>query len=183
LNDVRSTGDLEVNHASRGGMMREGRMKFLDFVVREAIITDLQATTKEGAIREVVRSLQDTGHFAGAALESIMRVLLGREEIGSTGVGGGWACPGANCNHPAVARVIGTIALSRRGIEWDALDGEPVDILFFLISSPKRPADDLGAQEVIGRHMRDERFRDRLRQAETREQVFELLEGADQGNP
>ena len=66
-------------------------MKFLDFVVREAIITDLQATTKEGAIREVVRSLQDAGHFAGAALESIMRLLLGREEIGSTGVGGGWA--------------------------------------------------------------------------------------------
>ena len=158
-------------------------MKFSDFVVREAIITDLQATTKEGAIREVVRSLQDAGHFAGADLESFMRMLLGREELGSTGVGGGCAFPGANCRHPSVDRAIGTIALSRRGIEWDALDGEPVDILFFLTTSPKRPADDLLAQEVIGRHMGDERFRDRLRQAETREQVFKLLEEADQGNP
>jgi mannitol/fructose-specific phosphotransferase system IIA component (Ntr-type) len=158
-------------------------MKFSDFLVREAIITDLQATTKEGALREVVRSLQDAGHFAGEDLESIIRMLLGREEIGTTGLGGGCALPGANCRYPSVDRAIGTIALSRRGINWDALDGEPVDILFFLTTSPKRNGDDLLAQEVIWRHMRDERFRDRLRRAETREQVIKLLEEADQGDP
>ena len=154
-------------------------MKLLDFVVREAILVDLQATGKEEAIREIVGSLHRAGQLAEADLESVIRAILGREELGSTGIGQGVAVP--HTRHPTVQRLIGTVALSRRGVDFAALDGEPVDIFFLLVSPPNQPGDHLRALENISRHLKDERFVSFLRQAKTRENVIEVLEEADQG--
>jgi mannitol/fructose-specific phosphotransferase system IIA component (Ntr-type) len=161
----------------------EGWMKLSDFVVREAILVDLQATGKEEAIREIVQSLNTAGRLAEADLESVSRAILNREELGSTGIGQGVAVP--HTRHPKADRLIGTVALSRkpRGVDFAALDGEPVDILFLLISPPNQPGDHLRALENISRHLKDERFVNFLRQAQTREQVEELLDEADQGTP
>jgi nitrogen PTS system EIIA component len=157
-------------------------MKFSDFLVREAIIMDLHATTMEGAIREILRSVHNAGYLKEADLESVTRMHVSREELGTTGVGQGVAFP--EVRHPAVDRPIGTVARSRRGVDWNAIDGEPVDLLFLLISPPNQPGDHWRALQVIARHFRDdERFVNRLRQAETREQVIDLLEEADQGVP
>jgi mannitol/fructose-specific phosphotransferase system IIA component (Ntr-type) len=157
----------------------EGRMKLSDFVVREAILVDLQATGKEEAIREIVRSLNHAGRLGEADLESVTKAILGREELGSTGIGQGVAVP--HTRHLSVNRLIGTVALSRRGVDFAALDGEPVDIFFLLISPPNQPGDHLRALENISRHLKDERFVSFLRQARTRENVVDLLEEADQG--
>lgn len=154
-------------------------MKLKDFVVREAILVDLKATAKEEAIREIVGSLHQAGRLAEAELESVTRAILNREELGSTGIGQGVAVP--HTRHPNVGRLIGTVALSRRGVEFAALDGEKVDILFLLVSPPNQPGDHLRALENISRHLKDERFVSFLRQAKTREQVVELLDEADQG--
>ena len=154
-------------------------MKLSDFVVREAILVDLQATGKEEAIREIVRSLHDAGQLAEADLEGVIRAILSREELGSTGIGQGVAVP--HTRHPTVQRLVGTVALSRRGVDFAALDGDPVDIFFLLISPPNQPGDHLRALENISRHLKDERFVSFLRQAKTREQVIELLDEADQG--
>ena len=151
--------------------------KLSDFMVREAVITDLQATTKEGAIREIVCSLKDAGYLAEADTESIIRAILAREELGSTGIGGGMACP--ETRHPAVNRVIGTIGRSRQGIEFDACDGEPVDLLFLVITPMlNRPGDHHRAMESIVRLTR-EPVVSLLRQAQTREEVGDLLVEAD----
>jgi mannitol/fructose-specific phosphotransferase system IIA component (Ntr-type) len=157
----------------------EGRMKLSDFVVREAIVVDLKATGKEDAIREIVRSLSRSGRLAENDLDSVTRAILGREELGSTGIGQGVAVP--HTRHPTVSRLIGTVALSQRGVDFAALDGEPVDIFFLLISPPNQPGDHLRALENISRHLKDERFVNFLRQSKTRESVIELLEEADQG--
>jgi mannitol/fructose-specific phosphotransferase system IIA component (Ntr-type) len=154
-------------------------MKLSDFVVREAIIVDLQATGKEDAIREIVRSLNHAGKLAEGDLESVARAILGREELGSTGIGQGVAVP--HTRHPTVSRLVGTVALSQRGVDFAALDGEPVDIFFLLISPPNQPGDHLRALENISRHLKDERFVSSLRQARSREQVVGLLADADQG--
>jgi mannitol/fructose-specific phosphotransferase system IIA component (Ntr-type) len=159
--------------------MTEGRMKLSDFVVRDAILVDLQATGKEDAIREIVRSLHNAGRLAEPDIDSVARAILNREELGSTGIGQGVAVP--HTRHPKVDRLVGTVALSRRGVDFAALDGEPVDILFLLISPPNQPGDHLRALENISRHLKDERFVSFLRQAKTREQVVELLDEADQG--
>lgn len=157
----------------------EGRMKLSDFVVGEAILVDLQATGKDEAIREMVRSLYQAGRLAEADLDSVARAILGREELGSTGIGQGVAVP--HTRHPTVDRLLGTVALSRHGVDFAALDGDPVNILFLLISPPNQPGDHLRALENISRHLKDERFVNFLRQAKSREAIVELLEEADQG--
>jgi mannitol/fructose-specific phosphotransferase system IIA component (Ntr-type) len=154
-------------------------MKLSDFVVRDAILVDLQATGKEEAIREIVRSLYDAGQIAEADIDGVARAILNREELGSTGIGQGVAVP--HTRYPKVSRLIGTVALSQRGVDFAALDGEPVDILFLLISPPNQPGDHLRALENISRHLKNERFVSFLRQARTREAVTELLDEADQG--
>lgn len=152
-------------------------MKLSDFVVREAILVDLQATSKEEAIREIVRSLRDVGQVAEADFEGVVRAILGREELGSTGIGQGVAVP--HTRHPTVGRLVGTVALSRHGVDFAALDGDPVNIFFLLISPPNQPGDHLRALENISRHLKDEKFVESLRQARTRDAVVEQLQEAD----
>lgn len=154
-------------------------MKLSDFVVSDAIVVDLAATSKEEAIREIVGSLQGAGKLAAPDQESVIRAIMNREELGSTGIGQGVAVP--HTRHPTVDRLIGTVALSRRGVDFAALDGEPVDILFLLVSPPNQPGDHLRALENISRHLKNERFVRFLRQARTREAVVTVLDEADLG--
>ena len=154
-------------------------MKLSDFVVREAILIDLQATSKEAAIREIVQSLATAGRLDAADTDGVSRAILNREELGSTGIGQGVAVP--HTRHPKADRLIGTVALSRKGVDFAALDGDPVDIFFLLVSPPNQPGDHLRALENISRHLKDEKFVSFLRQAKSREQVIELLDEADQG--
>lgn len=156
-------------------------MKLLDFVIREAIIVDLQASGKEEAIREMVGSLHRAGRMAERDMESVIRLILGREELGSTGIGQGVAVP--HTRHPTLQGLVGTVALSRRGVDFAALDGEPVDIFFLLVSPHNQPGAHLRALENISRHLKDERFVSFLRQARTRDGVIEILEEADRGSP
>lgn len=156
-------------------------MKLLDFVVREAIIVDLQATGKEETIREIVGSLQRVGRIPPGEADNVAKAILGREELGSTGIGQGVAVP--HTRHPTVDRLVGTVALSRTGVDFAALDGDPVDIFFLLISPPNQPGDHLRALENISRHLKDERFVSFLRQSRTREAVIDVIEEADQGAP
>ena len=154
-------------------------MKLLDFVVREAILVDLQAIGKEEAIREMIGSLHRAGRLADNDTESVIRAILSREELGSTGIGQGVAVP--HTRHPTLQKLVGTVALSRRGVDFAALDGEPVDIFFLLVSPQNQPGDHLRALENISRHLKDEWFVNCLRQAQTRGNVVEVLEEADQG--
>jgi PTS system nitrogen regulatory IIA component len=154
-------------------------MKLSDFVVREAILVDLQATSKEAAIREIVGSLATAGRLDAADTDGVARAILNREELGSTGIGQGVAVP--HTRHPKADRLIGTVAISRRGVDFAALDGEPVDIFFLLVSPPNQPGDHLRALENISRHLKDDKFVSFLRQAKTHEQVIEILDEADLG--
>lgn len=155
-------------------------MKLSDFVVKEAILVDLQATSKEPAIREIVQSLAGTGRLAEADTDSVAKAILNREELGSTGIGQGVAVP--HTRHPKADRLIGTVAISRKGVDFAALDGDPVDIFFLLVSPPNQPGDHLRALENISRHLKDEKFVSFLRQAKTREDVIEILDEADQAH-
>ena len=151
-------------------------MRMSDFVVRDAIIPDLKATTKEGAIREMVESLRTAGYFKGSEPEDIIKAILKREQLGSTGIGRGVAIP--HSKHTGVDRLIGTVALSRPGVAFDSLDGEPVHVFVLLISPQDRPGDHLRALENVSRSLRDDGFVRSLRQATTREAVWDLLSEA-----
>jgi PTS system fructose-specific IIA component/PTS system nitrogen regulatory IIA component len=153
-------------------------MKLADFVVPEAIIPDLRAGTKEEAAREMVDLLHVLGYIAEADRGDMVHAILSREALGTTGFGKiGVAIPEAR--HPAVRRTLGTIALSRGGVEFDAVCGGPIHILFLLASPPDRPAEFLRAAEMISWLLALEEFRDRLRRAETREEIVGLVAEAD----
>jgi mannitol/fructose-specific phosphotransferase system IIA component (Ntr-type) len=148
-----------------------------DFVVRDAIIPELPATNKEGVIRAMVEALRAAGQFRGADLEDIIRAILKREFLGSTGIGRGVAIP--HTKHNSVERLIGTVALSNKGIAFDSLDGEPVHVFVLLISPQDRPGDHLRALENVSRSLRDDNFVRALRAATTREEIIALLDRAE----
>jgi mannitol/fructose-specific phosphotransferase system IIA component (Ntr-type) len=148
-----------------------------DFVVRDAIIPELPATNKEGVIRAMVESLRTAGQFRGADLEDIIRAILKREFLGSTGIGRGVAIP--HTKHNSVERLIGTVAISNKGIAFDSLDGEPVHVFVLLISPQDRPGDHLRALENVSRSLRDDNFVRALRAATTREEIIALLDRAE----
>jgi PTS system nitrogen regulatory IIA component len=154
-------------------------MRMSDFVVRESINPELKANSKESVIREMVEGLRVAGYFKGGEPEDIVKAVLKRELLGSTGIGRGVAIP--HTKHPSVDRLVGTIAVSRAGVPFDALDGEPVHVFVMLISPQDRPGDHLRALENVSRSLRDDGFVRSMRHASTRESIWDLL--TDMENP
>lgn len=152
-------------------------MKFADFICYDAILAQLTATDKEGVIREMVHALSSAGQVDSEESESIVKAILKREELGSTGIGRGVAVP--HTKHPSVDRLVGTVAVSGRGVDFASLDGEVVHLLFLLVSPPDRPGDHLRALENISRQLRDDTFCRFLKQAKTTEDIQQLLNEAD----
>jgi PTS system nitrogen regulatory IIA component len=152
-------------------------MRMADFVVRDSIVVPLNAATKESVIREMVEGLRAAGQFKGADVEDIIRAILKRELLGSTGIGRGVAIP--HTKHASVEKLVGTIAVSANGVPFESLDGEPVFVFVLLISPQDRPGDHLRALENVSRSLRNDHFVNELRNAKTRERVLELLDNAD----
>ena len=148
-------------------------MRMSDFVVREAISADLTANTKEGIIREMVENLRQAGYFKTSEPEDIVKAILKRELLGSTGIGRGVAIPHAK--HPSVERLIGAVGVSRAGVGFESLDGEPVHVFVMLISPNDRPGDHLRALENVSRCLRDDTFVRTLRHATSRDTIWQQL--------
>lgn len=152
-------------------------MKFSDFVATDSIRAHVAAGSKEGVIREMVQSLVDAGRIAAGDQDGIVKAIMKREDLGSTGIGRGVAVP--HTKHPGVERLVGTVAVSPTGIEFESLDGEPVHLLFLLVSPPDRPGDHLRALENISRQLRDDSFCRLLKAAKGPVDIQHLLEEAD----
>lgn len=152
-------------------------MKFADFILVDAIRTEIEATDKEGVIREMVKAIQGAGGIKEANYEGIVQAILRREELGSTGIGRGIAVP--HTKHFNVDRVVGTVAVSRDGIDFESLDCEKVNLFFLLISPITHPGEHLRTLEHITCHLKDEAFCRYLKQSKEREDILELLNEAD----
>ncbi len=152
-------------------------MKFVDFVSRDAIRTGVEADAKEEVIRAMAGSLRDAGKIDEGQYEGIVEAILKREELGSTGIGRGVAVP--HTKHPSVHELVGSVAGSEEGVDFDSLDGEKVHLLFLLVSPPDRPGDHLRALENISRQLRDDTFCKFLKQSKEPADVWQLLEEAD----
>ena len=124
----------------------------LDVLVQDAILPDLVATNKADAIHEIVAQLSTVHAIQHEHEEGIVRSILKRESLGSTGVGNGFAVPHAI--HASVDRLIGAMAVSHKGIEFESLDDRPVHTIFLFVSPLDRPDDHLRALERISRYLR-----------------------------
>jgi mannitol/fructose-specific phosphotransferase system IIA component (Ntr-type) len=159
-------------------------MGLAEFLIPDAIIPDLLATTKSAAIREIVRKFQDVGYLAKVDTEELVGAFMGREELGTTGIGKGVGCP--HGGHSAVDRVFGTVALSRSGVAFDACEGEPVRVVLLLFHAPDqfsgrpiKPGEIYGAFEAIDRLYRNDRPLDHLLWSHSREEVMDLIAEGD----
>lgn len=152
-------------------------MKLCDIVVKDAIITSLGSSKRDDVIRELVDALVEAGAAGGADREALVRKVLDREKRGSTGFGRGVAVP--HVKHESAEGIRAAIGLSVSGVDFDALDKQPVYTVFLLLSPADEPEDHLRAMEIVFKNLSQDRFRSFLRQAETVEDVWTLLDEAD----
>lgn len=154
-------------------------MKLREFIVSQAIIPELKASDRDGAIRELVSALAASGTVPESAVDDIVAALVKREQNGSTGFGKGVAVP--HVKHPKVKAMAGAIGRSPGGIDFAALDHQPVYTVFLLLSPENQPQQHLQAMNIVFSNLQKDMFRRFLRQSATREAVLDLLEEADQG--
>lgn len=154
-------------------------MKFREFIEKSAILVPVESTEREGVIRELVESLGRSGAVEPDAVEDVIKALIAREKSGTTGFGRGVAAP--HCKHQRIRRLVGTIGLSSKGIEFNALDHKPVYAVFMLLSPQGQDQLHLQAMEVVFKNLKEDMFRRLLRQTDTREKLIELLEDTDAG--
>jgi mannitol/fructose-specific phosphotransferase system IIA component (Ntr-type) len=154
-------------------------MKLREFIVADAVIPALKATDRDAALRELVVSLAAAGALAESAVEDVLAALIKREQTGSTGFGKGVAVP--HVQHASVRKMAGTIGRSAAGIDFTALDHQPVYSIVVLLSPEGQSQNHLQAMNIIFSNLQKDIFRRFLRQAPTRQAMLELLDEADQG--
>ena len=154
-------------------------MKLREFIVTEAITPDLQATDRDGAIRELVTALSAAGALPADAVEEVIAALIKREQNGSTGFGKGVAVP--HVKHARITKMAATVGRSAQGIDFAALDHQPVYSIVLLLSPENQPQQHLQAMNAVFNNLQKDTFRRFLRQSGTREAIAELLDEADQG--
>jgi PTS system fructose-specific IIA component/PTS system nitrogen regulatory IIA component len=148
-----------------------------NFLVRDALVPALTATTKDGAIRELVTALQQAGYFQPKEVEPVVAEVLRREGLGSTGIGRGVAIP--HSRYEGLPRLIGTLGLSKPGIPFDSIDSQDVRMVFLLVSRPDQPGPHLHALETIVRVTESDDFINKLLACTTRDQMWKLIEETD----
>src|SRR5262249_57463079 len=99
----------------------------------------------KGVMGGMARAVLEAGKIQEKDYESIVEAILKREELGSTGIGRGVAVP--HTKHPSIDKLIGTVAISEEGVNFDSLDGEKGHLLFLLVSPPDRPGEHLRAAD------------------------------------
>jgi PTS system nitrogen regulatory IIA component len=155
-------------------------MKFVDFVCFEATIPELQARDRDGVITELVSALEKAGRLKKGRRADIIKAMIKRENEASTGMGKGIALP--HVKHSGVKDIVAAIGKSSTGIDFSALDKQPVYSVILLISPVDNPDKHLQAMENIFRHLQQEKFRKFLRQSRSAEEIEDLLREIDE-NP
>ena len=152
-------------------------MKMCEIVVRDAIITGLKSTTRDEVIHELVGSLVEGGVVPEEKRKEVVDAVLERERRGSTGFGKGVAIP--HVKRAGVKRLAAAVGVSENGIDFNALDKQPVYAVFLLISPADDPEQHLRAMEIIFKHLSQENFRRFLRQSRSPADLWTLLQDAD----
>jgi PTS system nitrogen regulatory IIA component len=145
-------------------------MEISDLVTPRAVVASLKATSKKQALQELARRAAE---LTGEHERAIFDVLLERERLGTTGVGDGVAIPHGKL--PNLKKLIGLFARLERPIDFEAIDEQPVDLIFLLLAPGTAGADHLKALARVSRLLRDRQMREKLRGSETAEAIYALL--------
>jgi PTS system nitrogen regulatory IIA component len=150
-------------------------MKIMDFLDQDSVIVDLKASDKKLAIVELVDVLKNKKKVKKT--DEVIDVVLEREKLGSTGIGQGVAIPHGKTD--VLQEQIGVLGISRKGIEFNSLDGEPVHIIFLLVGPVEVMGQHLKALSRISRLFKDKFLRQAVRSATTVEEVVKIIQQED----
>ncbi len=155
-------------------------MKFSDFICFEASIGKMEAAERDEVVVALIKSLDAAGRIKPGTCDEFIKAVIDRENEASTGMGKGVAVP--HVKHALVEDVISVVGNIPAGIDFAALDKQPVYSVILLLSPVDMPDRHLQAMENIFKHLQAEKFRRFLKQASTVEAIEDLLREADE-NP
>jgi len=152
-------------------------MKISDFLCAKAVSSNLKNSTKKEIIEELVDLLINAGAVEKKHKPKLMEILLAREALGSTAIGQGIAIPHGKSD--CVSKLTAAIGISKTGINFDSLDGEPAYIFFLLVAPIDSAGPHLKALARISRILKDKYFRDSLRAASDSKTILKLISQED----
>ncbi len=145
-------------------------MPLTDLVAPNAVIPALKVNSKKQAIQEIAAR---AASVSGLNERIIFETLLQRERLGSTGIGHGIAIPHGKL--PKLEKLFGVFARLDRPIDFEALDGQPVDLIFLLLAPEGAGADHLKALAKVARLLRDPEIAHKLRESRDAEALYAVL--------
>ena len=154
-------------------------MKLREIVVDKAIVPNLVATKRDEAIKELLDALVASGKVSADMRDVFAKAIIARENKGSTGLNHGVAIP--HTKTTTVQSPLAAIGISRTGVDFNALDKQPVYSIVLMLSPEDQPALHTDAMKAIFTHLSKDQFRRFLRQATTGDAVTTLLAEADAG--
>ena len=152
-------------------------MKITDFLCRDAVTNDLKASTKAEVIAEMAGLLVDAGAIEKKHKAKIIETLMAREALGSTAIGQGIAIPHGKSE--AAEKMVAALAVSRKGVDFDSLDGEPSYIFFLLVAPIDSAGPHLKILAQISRLLKDKFFRDSLKNTKSGKEMLDLVSQED----
>ncbi|MFA5059781.1 MAG: PTS sugar transporter subunit IIA [Candidatus Omnitrophota bacterium] len=152
-------------------------MKIGDFLCDEAVTADLKGTTKKDVIEELVDLLIEAKAVEKKNKAKLVEILMAREALGSTAIGQGVAIPHGKCEY--VTELKAALGISKKGVDFDSLDGEPAYIFFLLIAPADSAGPHLKALARISRLLKDRYFRESLKQAKDEKSILKFISQED----
>jgi nitrogen PTS system EIIA component len=124
-------------------------MRMSDLFSKKAVVLDLEASDRKGALRELVEAAKSAYGIARLPVADVVDAIVAREKIGSTGLGRGVAIPHTKCE--TVKTVVGAFGRSTKGLEFNAVDGEPVYLLFLILATPAKEEEYVEARRCVAK--------------------------------
>ena len=146
-------------------------MTLLEILSPEAIVVNLQGETKEEIIAELSKLVAKNCQIANS--DDIFQAVIEREKIMSTGIGDGIAIPHGKSD--SVDKLVAALGTKRRGVDFEALDGEPAYVFFLLVSPTNISGPHIKALARISRYLKNEEFKKRLIAAHTSDDIISII--------
>ena len=144
-----------------------------DLVTLRGVVAQLRAPTKRQVLQELARR---AAVMTGVADKRIYDALVERERLGTTGIGNGVAVP--HCRLPELTRLHGLFARLERPVPFEAIDDQPVDLVFLLLAPQEAGAEHLKALARVSRLLRDKAMCEKLRGSNSADALYALLSGS-----
>jgi len=153
-------------------------MQIMDFLSKKAITTDIKSAKKEEVVKELVDTLINAGDIEKRHRNKLIDALMAREALGSTAIGQGIAIPHAKSD--CVTKLVAAFGLSKKGVDFDSLDGELAHIFFLLVAPGDSAGPHLKALARISRLLKDKYFRDSLRACADDKAIIKIITQEDE---